>query len=288
MTAMTSLPGCPNTYHARVWTGDYCNSPLKGSGPKHKPDLILVDRIKRAKTWNDVNALAELTTSLSFTQIIRKTLVSKSYLIFKAQEDRRYVITVAICGTKFYLSLFDRAGVCHSQGLDINDDAEKFLLVLVGLSFTSRTWLGYDPTIISHLNGAREVLVTKTYKIQRTIFRSDVLRGWATICWHGTRSGEDYAIEDTWADTSRDLTEKEILEDLSDIDGVPKVVEEVIVEVDSKEDSTGRRRWAMADTTIPWNTPGRKKFRKLENRVHRRLVLQPLESPWYASRPREN
>jgi len=162
MTAMTSLPGCPNTYHARVWTGDYCNLPLKGSGPKHKPDLILVDRIKRAKTWNDVNALAELTTSLSFTQIIRKTLVSKSYLIFKAQEDRRYVITVAICGTKFYLSLFDRAGVCHSQGLDINDDAEKFLLVLVGLSFTSRTWLGYDPTIISHLNGAREVLVTKT------------------------------------------------------------------------------------------------------------------------------
>jgi len=99
------------------------------------------------------------------------------------------VITMAICGTKFYVSLFDRAGVCHSQGLHINDDAEKFLHVLVGLTFASRTWLGYDP-MISHLNGGREVLVTTDYKIQGTIFRSEALRGRATICWHGTHNSE--------------------------------------------------------------------------------------------------
>jgi len=69
------------------------------------------------------------------------------------------------------------------------------------------------------------------------------------------------------------------LEDLSGIDRVLKVVEDVIVKVDGKEDSTDNRRWMMADSSVPWNKPGRKMFRKLENRVHRRLVLQPLGVP---------
>jgi len=216
---------------------------------------------------------------MSFTKTIRRTLVSKSYLIFKAQEDCRYVVSVSICNTKFLLSLFDRAGCCHSEQLDVNGNAEKFLYVLAGLSFSSKIWLGYDPTIIDSVNGAKEVTLANTYVIQKTIFRSDVLRGRATICWHATCNGEDYAIKDSWSDTSRQLTEREILDDLNDIDGVPKVVEEAIVQVEGGDDSMDHRRSMMANPAIKWHKKGRKMFSVLENRLHRRLVLHPLGIP---------
>jgi hypothetical protein len=274
---LTNLSYWPKNEHGRIWSGRYNNKPLPGAGLKRKPDLILVDRLKRETTWDDVVTIGELTT-LGFTPTIRKTLLTKSYLIFKAQEDRRYVISIAICGNSFYVTFCDRAGVCHSQELNIDNNRDKFLRVLVGLNIASRPWLGYDPTITSDINRVRMVFVDEPYVIKSTIFRSNVVRGRATICWHGTRDNKDYAIKDTWADTSRDFTEQDILTEIRDIEGVPRVVQGIIVEFNG-EDTTDRRRQALTMSKIVWTRRGRSLFRKLENRVHRRLVLQPLGIP---------
>jgi hypothetical protein len=269
----------------RLWSANHCTRPIRGPGPKRKPDVILVDAIStlEPRSWGSVLSVGEI-TSKKFNASLRQTLISKAYLMFREQEDRRFVVNIALCGQSLHIGLFDRAGVCFSEGYDIHSCPQVLLRTVVGLLFASQSAFGFDPTITTS-NGARQVTVIETYTIQKTLFRSNSLRGRATICWHAKKDGKDYVIKDTWADTARPQSEKRILDKLRDVEGVPRAKEEKIINLDGKLDSTDCRRTLSGRRP---SGPAQKRFRCLENRVHVRLVLEPFAIPiWDFATKRE-
>jgi len=182
--------------------------------------------------------------------------------------------------------MFDRAGACYSEEYQIDSHPKVFLRVLAGLLFAETTTLGFDPTITIS-GGVKQVEVTNMYTIHGTIFRSQVIRGRATICWHATRNGMDYVIKDTWIDTARQ-TKHKILNKLQGVEGVPRVVEAKVLTIHGHTDLTDSRRAMFRDLSITCNASDRQRFKKLENCIHVRLVLEPFTTPiWNFTSKRE-
>lgn len=162
--------------------------------------------------------------------------------------------------------------------IDINKDPLGFLQLMVGFMFSDLSRLGYDQSITSHQNGHREVIVRNPYVIVKTLFSSGGLRGRGTICWHGWRNGNHYAIKDSWPNASRLHFESKFLEkaDGCGIKGVPRVVEKTHVLVNGLRDATDRQRQTLGKRD---NNVTHKGYINVENRMHSRMVLEPFAVP---------
>ncbi|KAJ6613619.1 hypothetical protein B0H10DRAFT_219274 [Mycena sp. CBHHK59/15] len=145
--------------------------------------------------------------------------------------------------------------------------------------------LGYDATVKTTGAGRFIDVAGMQYKIIKTLFIIDVIRGRGTVCWHVRLDGQDFAIKDTWADKSRPHTEAEILRMAQAVEGVPRVVADVVVQINGVDDTTRNLR-----ATIRGPADGQKLFvaySSVEERIHRRLVLTPYALPLTSFRSRK-
>ncbi|TDL16846.1 hypothetical protein BD410DRAFT_844106 [Rickenella mellea] len=259
-------------------------------GIRRKPDIVLVD-IRQSSTsrrWQDTHSIAELTVS-RFSRGILDALTVKASHIFRTQENRLFVVMIALCFESVYLCVFDRAGVLISHEYNVHAHPDAFLRIMVGLLFADPAMIGLDDTVTISNGAVKRVAVKRSFEIERTLFKTEAIRGTAATYWHAVRGNKNYVIKDTWHDISLPRTEAQILAKLVDIEGVPRVVETARVTVPVIEcrvdDTTDRRRRDMGRVGL---TQSRMQFKKLENRIHLRMVMQPLASSiWKFSTKRE-
>ncbi|KAJ6612801.1 hypothetical protein B0H10DRAFT_1881741 [Mycena sp. CBHHK59/15] len=255
------------------WTAQFATDSVPDAPNTRYPDLLLGIAGKRCR-WVDIMIHGELKSSASGKTQSIVQLMNGAYLLFSSQDNRRFLISLSIIGYDIRVVIFDRAGMAVAKPFNIHQDPESFIRVLTGLMFANDpAVLGYDTTI--KVTGAgRFIDVAGTqYKIIKTVFISDVIRGRGTVCWHVRHDGRDFVIKDIWADKSRPHTEAEILRMAQDVEGVPKVVADVVVQINGVDDSTKNLR-----STIRGPEDGKTLFEaysNVEERVHRRLVLTP-------------
>lgn len=164
--------------------------------------------------------------------------------------------------------------------MKIADNQLTLLRVIVGLMFGSLSDIGYDETVDCDIKGATRTIRVEgeKYEVMKSLCKAESMRGRVTRCWHVTRSEggtqTHYVIKDSWADERRTQSEACTLERIGDLNfsespsGVPKLCKGGDVPVylyddppGYKSDSTARRRTVNS---------------KVEGRVHRRLLMQPV------------
>lgn len=280
----TDVDGKKASLPERIWRSDYSGVYLDGSEAKRKPDLILVDKgtLTSALTWSQVHALGEVTVSaLSKNKTILDTIYQKSFIITNAQDNRNFVPTLYFTGTdSFTFEVCDRSGSVHSQTMKIADNRLTLLRAIAGLMFGRPSEIGYDETIDCNIRGEATAIrvAGAKYEVVKSLFKAESMRGRVTRCWHVMRIEEEipihYVIKDSWADQRRTQSEVSTLELIRNLHssegfyGIPKLFkgEDVLVYLYGdvpgyKSDSTIRRRAAGS---------------KVEGRVHRRLLMQPV------------
>ena len=267
----------------RTWSHAQKHRTLRGSEISRKPDLILLDRGSVTnRTWQKVHALCEVTCSpRAKNRTLKDTVLQKSYITLASQSNRTFIPCLDIANDTFKLSVIDRTGLVTSRVMKIKRDFLVLLRIIVGLMFARPSVIGYDETIKCDANGkAVSIMVgEEEYNVEEELFRSDALKGRATRCWRVSRMEEQgirekFVIKDSWVDTRRTRSEIETLRliqarGLCKGGGVPKLIhgEDVPfyggtdLEPISTKDSTARHR-----------TPNG----KLEERVHRRLLMGPV------------
>ncbi|KAJ6499653.1 hypothetical protein C8R47DRAFT_295054 [Mycena vitilis] len=248
-----------------AWTAKHADRGVKGAPNVRKPDLLFGNGDFH---WQDIDVHAELKSN-DFTKTQNEAflqLLNGAYLMFSSQDNRRFIVSLAFMATTIRVHIFDRAGLVVAAPFHLHKDPEIFLRVMVALMFTNDpAVLGYDTSITETDDGRFIEVAGVEYEIIKTLFISDVVRGRGTVCWHARHGDRDFVIKDTWADDSRPHTEAEILRIAHGVEGVPKVIADVIVKTNGVEGSTRTLRSTIdkLDNTV-------------ETRVHRRIVLTPL------------
>lgn len=162
------------------------------------------------------------------------------------------------------MTLCDRAGIVLSTVGDIEQDSYTLFRIIIALMFGDDELVGYDKSmqhgqhseIVSIMAGGLE------YTVKKKLFLSEVMRGRATQCWHVEREGEQYVIKDSWVQVGRASNEIDLLQEMDDVDGVPNLI------------------WGgdvlLSDGTVDSTAMNRVGLQYSEERVHRRLVMQPV------------
>ncbi|KAH8112638.1 hypothetical protein DFH11DRAFT_1744852 [Phellopilus nigrolimitatus] len=251
---------------------------------KRKPDGVVLDHSKVGTdaTWADIHAVMELKSS-SHPRAYKAAylqLLQYARMVFAAQQNRRFVLGVILTGDdRMTFFVFDRAGVLSSERFNIMDEPEKLIRVVAGFLFAENIDLGYDPTIY-HRDGERFILFKQVeYKIKEIIYAESSVRGRGTNCFLVEHEGEDAVIKDSWVDNSRNTFEHIIMEKITGVGGVAKIVGHEKVKVRGVNDTTATDRRALRRKNL-WKTQRRwQLFGKLETREHRRIMMKPYGKP---------
>jgi hypothetical protein len=263
----------------KIWTAQFANSILKHPELRRKPDIILVKERLNPINWRNVDAVAEVTRRPNLHSDMKKTIDNKTYLMFITQHSRRFVPFLAICSDDIYFIISDRqgqaiatisyckAGVYH---------ALNFIRIIVALMFGDDETIGFDSTVEMDAQGEiKKIRAGDTnYSVHSTIHVVRGIVGRSTRVWSAFRvleNGEREAviIKDGWIQEGRADAEKENLEIVQDIRGVPKLIWGGSVQAhlpagnnQLNDDTTLFIRNLFSD---------RRGFR-----IHRRLVLSPV------------
>ncbi|PFH45156.1 hypothetical protein AMATHDRAFT_44219 [Amanita thiersii Skay4041] len=74
--------------------------------------------------------------------------------MFQEQLDRRFIISMLLCGDQLYLWLLDRAGLVGTwDRLNIHETPRRFVQILAAVSLLPAQKLGWDPTMRLYING---------------------------------------------------------------------------------------------------------------------------------------
>ncbi|KAK7042389.1 hypothetical protein R3P38DRAFT_2511725 [Favolaschia claudopus] len=262
----------------RRWTAQFVHHGVENAPNVRKPDFFL--GAEGPLDWSNASNHGELKSSDSreCKDKALKQLLNGAYHIFSSQDNRRFVVSVALFAEQVQLYIFDRAGLVNTAPFHIHNDPEAFVRVWTALMFADPAVLGYDPTIVETAPGVRHIEVEgRKYDIVgNALFISDVIRGRGTVCWRVRHEGKDFVIKDTWADDSRPNTEAEILDIARSLGvvGIPQVVASEIVDVG------GIRGTDALRSSLPPKLY-KEECAHIEKRLHRRLVLTPFGRSLY-------
>jgi hypothetical protein len=240
----------------RDWTSDYCDRPLPDSPIKRKPDIILKDIDNSIVTWRTVCAIAEITFIGYEAGKLVSTVIDKSYIIMTTQADHVFVPILSVWGKhKFHLTVTDREGQLRSMvyelaGVRPVTVSLSFLRVIVGLCFTDKQYVGYDPTMTTDVFGIVKSIKCcgADYRVVRTIYETQSFIGRATRVWQVEYMGKQYILKDAWVEKSRPVSEFEHLQHIDGVQGVPKFVCGEDVLIDRKKMCTGNIRGVELDS----------------------------------------
>ncbi|KAH8112618.1 hypothetical protein DFH11DRAFT_464520 [Phellopilus nigrolimitatus] len=251
---------------------------------KRKPDGVVIDhsKVDTDAAWADIHAVMEFKRSRDprAYRTAYAQLLQYARMVFAAQQNRRFVLGVILTGDDLMtFFVFDRAGVLSSERFNVMKDPGKLIRVVAGLLFAENIDLGYDPTVY-HRDGERFILFRHVeYKIKEVIYAESSVRGRGTNCFLVEHEGEDAVIKDSWVDDSRNPFEHVIMEKITGIGGVAKIVDHETVQIRGVNDTTATDRRALSEKEN-WKTQRKwYLFRKLETREHRRIMMKPYGKP---------
>jgi hypothetical protein len=228
--------------------------------------MLLDNSLKLEPAWIMVRGLCETTAVANFNQKIRRTISQKSFLIFNTQFNRRFVPSLAFYGPYFQFTAIDRAGIVYSPDYHVQDDDLLLLRIIIGFLFADKETIGYDPTM-RHGDDGEILGITvegAEYTVLERLFSADTLKGRATQCWRVQRDGKQYVIKDSWIRNGHPYNEIMMLGELVDVEHVPTLVAGEDIRLSNGSiDSTNMRRNGVGQ----------------EERLHRRLVMEPVAEP---------
>ncbi|KAH8112602.1 hypothetical protein DFH11DRAFT_1783717 [Phellopilus nigrolimitatus] len=230
---------------------------------KRKPDGVVIDhsKVDTDAAWADIHAVMEFKRSRDprAYRTAYAQLLQYARMVFAAQQNRRFVLGVILTGDDLMtFFVFDRAGVLSSERFNVMKDPGKLIRVVAGLLFAENIDLGYDPTVY-HRDGERFILFRHVeYKIKESHLRR---------------------VVDSWVDDSRNPFEHVIMEKITGIGGVAKIVDHETVQIRGVNDTTATDRRALSEKEN-WKTQRKwYLFGKLETREHRRIMMKPYGKP---------
>ncbi|KAH7903335.1 hypothetical protein BJ138DRAFT_1107760 [Hygrophoropsis aurantiaca] len=243
----------------RTWTAKYATQHVTNTASARKPDLLLMDGPAVPGDWRCIRVVGEMkqADSPAANTSAYKNLAEKSNFIFSAQDNRRFVLSVAFCGPTMSLILLDRGGFIQTTCFNIHKQPKLFLHALLALSFADLNHIGYDATITSP--GLADVQTRQiaihnqvSYQMRAVLFIADSIVGRGTVVWMAERKAdldvdeddqmddeidedeqmgkafdsEQVVIKDTWFDLTRKWTEGDILRHISPVKGVLRLIHE--------------------------------------------------------------
>lgn len=267
----------------RLWYAGNKMVPPKGSAIVRKPDIVLLtaDDAKRIiaskgtsyeeKTqWAMILALGETTAEAQNPRRMLDTVDGKSYILFTAQHDRRFVPALCFNGKEEWtFTITDRQGqLSHSMTLRGKHYVASFLRVLVSLVFGETSALGLDPNMIRDVNHQVSKIIVKgiSYSVRRNIYALQSLLGRGTKVWIVARESKNYILKDAWIQASRVENENQHLEKIRNIPTlkgkVPALVAGEDMSINGSPDNT---LWYRAGLGVDD-----------DHRVHRRFLTSVI------------
>ena len=218
----------------KSWSSQYANSVLGHPELNRKPDVILINERLDPISWRNVHAVAKVMTCSKLHSEMKRTINNKTYLMFSTQYGHRFVPFLAICNDAIHLIVSDRQGqvvtevpyrqpgVYHSINL---------VHIIAALMFGSNKTIGFDSTIETEPDGAiMKISAGSTvYSIKNTIHVIRGIVGRSTRVWSAFRmlpngEKESVIIKDGWIQDGCANAEKENLEAVQGIRGVPTLI----------------------------------------------------------------
>ena len=148
-------------YPVRGVTGKYHDKPLPTTTSKIQRQLDLLFTKKHMDldvegeiSWAHVDAYGEIKavvdehgTDADFEKLVEDEMNNYAYCIFEVQEFRRFVHAFSLYGKDARVSIYDRAGVVHSEKFDITTHPLSFLQMILAFAYFDDKDLGYDPSV---------------------------------------------------------------------------------------------------------------------------------------------
>ncbi|KAF9540129.1 hypothetical protein CPC08DRAFT_651015 [Agrocybe pediades] len=129
---------------------------------------------------------------------------------FIQQHNRRSVYVLLLSQTWARLYVFDRSGACHSEDIDINDKADVFIQIVLGVCNPDCATVGCDTSIYWSKDGVRHIKTSDekgeavTYPIEndsgKALVHRETIRGRGTCCWE-VKGG--LIVKDQWSSVGR-------------------------------------------------------------------------------------
>ena len=163
----------------RYFTASHANTPIHGSVSR-KPDIVLVRLVdevyirKDRLEWKDVQALVEHTFSKDPPPRMAKTVTDKNYLMFCAQPEKDFIISLCITRSGSHIVVSDHAGQVDTDLIPFDKPSSVliFLRTVIGFAFLPDKWLGIDTTIIRRVHG-QESSAPVTFESSYPPFQSE-------------------------------------------------------------------------------------------------------------------
>ncbi|KAK7001016.1 hypothetical protein R3P38DRAFT_2559945 [Favolaschia claudopus] len=258
----------------RRWTAEFVDHGIENAPNVWKPEFFLGSEANLDWSNTSNHGVLKSSDSSDCEDTALKQLLNGAYHTFSSQDNRRFVVSVALFAERIQLYIFDRAGLVNTAPFHIHNDPEAFVRVWTALMFADSAVLGYDPTIVETALGVRHIEVEgRKYDIvgSNALFISEGIRGRGTVCWRVRHGGREFVIKDTWDDAARLNTEAQILDIAISygVVGIPQVVASKIVDVGGIKGTDALRSSLPSDIY-------EEECAHIEKRLHRRLVLTPF------------
>ncbi|KAL1717186.1 hypothetical protein EV715DRAFT_203751 [Schizophyllum commune] len=264
--------------NGRYWTAAFRNNILPGGFTDRKPDVIeLLEDL--AQTWMASVSDVQLKSGEKETTLASRQLHDGALNSFSTQDGRLFHIGLGLVGELLFVAQYDRSGCIRSPPINIHENPCKFLQIILGVSFLPLDRLGWDMSIEKR-GKTRVVKVNRVdYTIINCIYQDISIRGLGTIVWLAGLAADSrvvVAIKNTWVDTSRTLTEVDVLKMATDkqIRNVPRVLAHETV-----RKRVGKKMEDVSTATIRDQTHLGELTKDLEVRQYRRVVLSTYGTP---------
>ncbi|EGR51502.1 uncharacterized protein TRIREDRAFT_104463 [Trichoderma reesei QM6a] len=134
--------------------------------------------------------------------------------VLSAQDNRRFVLALTLCGSNLRLWEYDRLGGMASEQFNINESRGglEFVATMLGFLWMDEEGLGFDPSIMES-QGKRFIEIERDGKPERLIIDEVITRprciaSRATTCWKAHREDDPLkaplVIKDSWQYPERD------------------------------------------------------------------------------------
>ena len=161
------------------------NNPVNSfSSAIQKPDLLLCEEgvilkqiVQKEKfdVKTDIYSLGEVKQKYSddHKKDLYVKLAGKVAFLLEVQDGHCAVPGIQLLGLSIVLTLFNQGGSISTYPLNIHLFPEQFLHILLGITFTDRTMLGFDSTITPIQNSQKTIWIVKQCKYQVLQLRTD-------------------------------------------------------------------------------------------------------------------
>ncbi|KAI5832684.1 hypothetical protein K523DRAFT_234680 [Schizophyllum commune Tattone D] len=264
--------------NSRYWTAAFRNNALPGGFTERKPDVIELLEVLE-QTWRAAVSDVQLKSGEKETTPAFRQLHDGALNSFSAQDGRLFHIGLALIRKRLFLAYYDRCGCIRSPPIDIHKDPCNFLRIILGASFLPLERLGWDMSI-KERGETRVVTVNRVdYTIINCIYHDISIRGIGTIVWLAGPSSDPrvvVAVKNSWVDTSRTLTEVDVLKMAADkqIRNVP-----LVLAYETVQKRVGKKMEDVSTATIRDQTHLGELTKDLEVRHYRRVVLSTYGTP---------